>query len=130
MPLPAHAEDFLEQVSAAVPPGYRIEVDDDFLWIVSPYGGKTGSSSHWLTSDSLLDQDAVARGVGSLHAIQEVIAEDTTEPWPASSGPRYGGFPEPHGAMTGTQLCLWFGDRATPVLAFDPIDLAEVLDPA
>ena len=55
------------------------------------------------------------------------IAEETTEPWPAASGPAYGGFPEPDGAIVGDELYLWFGDRTAPVLALEPIDLSEVL---
>ena len=127
MSLPSHAEAFLKQVSAAIPPGYRVELDDDFLWICSPDGGKTGSSSYWLTSDVVLDEEALEGGVGSLNQIQQEIAEETAEPWPASSGPGYRGFPEPQGAIVGAELRLWFGDRATPVLALDPLDLSDVL---
>jgi hypothetical protein len=125
--LPSHAEAFLKQVSAVIPSGYRVEIDDELLWIVSPDGGKAGSSTYWLTSDALLDEEAINGGVASLHHIQREIAEDTREPWPAASGPGYIGFPEPDGAVVDAELHLWFGDRATPVLAFDPIDLSDVL---
>ena len=127
MPRPPHAEAFLKQMSAVLPPGYRVELDDELLWIVSPDGGKAGSGSYWLTSDVLLEEEALRDAVGSLSQIQQEIAEETAEPWPAVSGPAYRGFPEPDGAIVGDELRLWFGDRTAPVLALEPIDLSEVL---
>lgn len=127
VPRPSYAEAFIKQVSAVTPAGYRIELDDECLWVISPDGGMAGSSSYWLTRDVLLDEEALYSAVASLDQIQQEIAEETTEPWPAASGPGYSGFPEPDGAIVGTELRLWFGDRRAPILAFDPIDLSDVL---
>jgi hypothetical protein len=127
VPRLSHAEAFLRQMLAVTPARYRIELDGDILGVINPDGGKAGLSSYWLTSDVLLAEEALEGGVQSLHQIQREIAEDTTEPWPAVSGPGYRGFPEPDGAIVGDELRLWFGDRADPVLVLEPIDLSQVL---
>jgi hypothetical protein len=123
----AHAEAFLAQMSAVMPPGYRLEIDGEILWLTSPDGGIAGSSSYWLIQDVLLEDDALIGAVQSLHQIQQEIAEETTDPWPATSDPEYRGFPEPAGQIVGDRLHLWFGDKAEPVLELQPIDLADVI---
>ena len=122
-----HAEAFLAQMSAVMPPGYRLEIDDEILWLTSPDGGLAGSSSYWLIQDALLEDDALTGAVQSLHQIQQEIAEETTDPWPATSGSDYRAFPEPAGQIVGDRLHLWFGDKAEPVLELEPIDLAEII---
>ena len=64
--------------------------------------------------------------VQSLHQIQQEIAKETTDPWPATSDPEYRRFPEPAGQIVGDRLYLGFGDKAEPVLEFQSIDLADV----
>jgi len=123
----AHAQAFLAQLSAVMPSGYRLDIDDETLWLTSPDGGRAGSSSHWLTQDVLLEEDVLVDAVQSLNQIQREIAEETIEPWPAASGPEYRGFPEPGGQIVGDHLHLWFGDREEPVLELQPIDLADVI---
>lgn len=116
----------MKLVSRVLPPGWGLEIDGDMLWITGAHWG-AGSGSAWLTSDVLLEEEVVAGAVQSLHQIQQEIAEATTEPWPAMSGPAYRAFPEPDGALVGDELLLWFGDRSDPALALDPIDLADVI---
>ena len=70
----AHAEAFLAQMSAVMPPGYRLEIDGEILWLTSPDGGLAGSSSYWLMQDVLLEDDALIAAVQSLHQIQQEIA--------------------------------------------------------
>lgn len=123
----AHGEAFLTQMSAVMPPGYRLELDGEILWLTSPDGGRAGSSSHWLIEDVMSEEDVVTGAVQSLNQIQQEIAEETIEPWPAASGPKYRGFPEPGGQIVGDRLHLWFGDREEPVLELQPIDLADVI---
>ena len=112
----AHAQAFLSQVSAVMPPGYHLELDGEILWLTSPDGGRAGSSSYWLIENVLSEDDALIGAVQSLNQIQQEIAEETLEPWPANSGPDYRGFPEPAGQIVGDRLHLWFGDREEPVL--------------
>jgi hypothetical protein len=88
-----HAQVFLEQLAEIMPGGYRVMMHDELLLLIGPDGGIAGSSAYWLTADALLEEEAVAGSVQSLHQIQQEIAEETTEPWPARSGENYRGFP-------------------------------------
>jgi hypothetical protein len=65
--------------------------------------------------------------VGILDLAQQWIAEETMEPWPARSGTDYSGFPEPDAELDGNTLRMWFGDRASPVLALEPVDVADAI---
>ncbi len=71
------------------------------LWLTGDHGRIARSSSSWLTSDVLREDEVVPSAVQSLHQIQQEIAEATTEPWPAMSGPDYRAFPEPDGTLGG-----------------------------
>jgi len=110
-----------------MPLGYKAVLDGDLLLLISPDGGRAGSSSHWLTSEALLEAEVVTCAVQSLHQIQQEIAEETKEPWPAPSGPDHKGFPEPNGELVGHELRLWFGAAEAPSLALRPIDLSGVI---
>jgi hypothetical protein len=114
-------------MAAIMPAGWALELEGDILWVTATQGRIAGSSAPWLISDVLLEEEAVDGGTGSLNLVQQEIAEHTTEPWPATSGPGYRGFPEPGGALVGNELHLWFGDRADPELRLEPIDLAGVI---
>lgn len=114
-------------MTAVVPSGWGLEIDGDMLCVTGTQGRIAGSSSPWLVSDGLLEDEVVPGAVQSLHQIQREIAEATTEPWPAASGSDFRAFPEPDGALAANELLLWFGDRSDPVLALDPIDLADVI---
>ncbi len=123
----AHARAFLSELARVMPAGYRTVIDGEILWLISPDGGMAGSSSYWLTSDVLTEEEALIGAVQSLHQIQQEIAEETTEPWPARAGADYPGFPEPHGELIGDDLLLWFGNRDAPVLALHLMSLGGVL---
>ncbi len=127
MPDARHARAFLAQMSQVMPTGYRVFIEGEMLRLVSPDGGGAGSSAYWLTADVLLPDEALQGAVQSLHQIQQEIAEETTEPWPARAGPGSRSFPEPDGEIVLDDLHLWFGDKAAPVLELDLIDLSEVL---
>jgi hypothetical protein len=122
-----HARAFLAQLSEVMPPGYKAVVDGELLLLMSPDGGQAGSSSYWLTSEALLEDEVLTCPVQNLSQIQQEIAEETTEPWPAPSGPDYKGSPEPDGELVGDQLRLWFGAVDAPALALGPIDMTGVI---
>jgi hypothetical protein len=88
----ARSREFVEMISRILPGGYRIYVCD-LVYLDSPRG-RAGSSAHWLTTDVLLDEEAVSNAIHNLESIQTEIAEVTMEPWPARTGPDYAGFPE------------------------------------
>jgi hypothetical protein len=55
-----------------------------------------------------------------LNTLQDLIAEDTTEPWPdAGRNP----IPRAEAVVEAGVLHLWYGHRDEPVLALRPIPL-------
>jgi hypothetical protein len=124
---PAHARAFLAEISKIVPAGYRVFIQNDLLRLVMPGGGEAGSSAYWLTSDALLEEEAISGATQTLHQIQQEIGEETTEPSPARAGHGYPGFPEPGAELVDSELRMWFGRRDNPVLELEPIDLDAVL---
>lgn len=104
-----------------------MRVDLDWLEVVGPRGPLAAGGAYWLITDVLLEDEAVDGAVGSLHLVQQEIAEETTEPWPAASGLGYAGFPEPGGELVEDDLHLWFGLKDSPVLRLRPISLQGVL---
>jgi hypothetical protein len=122
-----HGQAFLAELLRHLPPGFAVEFDGSVLWAVSPDGGRAGTTADWLTADVLLDDEAVDGAVGSLNLVQQEVAEETTEPWPATSGEGYRGLPEPDGEVSDDALHLWFGPQDAPVLRLSPISLRGVL---
>jgi hypothetical protein len=123
----AHGSAFMGEVSRHLPAGYGVRLDDGWLWAVGPAGPLAGQPADWLTADVLLGDEALKDAIASLGLIQQEVAEETVEPWPASTGPGYRGFPEPDGEIVGDDLRLWFGPRDQPALRLSPISLSAVL---
>jgi hypothetical protein len=120
------AQIFLAEVSRALPKGFRLELGSEWLEIIGPDGG-AGMPAYWLRADVLLEEEVVGGASGTLSVVQQEVAEQTTEPWPARSGTQYQGFPEPDAELVGNQLWAWYGRRSNPVLKFGPFDLSNVL---
>ena len=55
----------------------------------------------------------------ALSAVQDYIAEATTEPWPGTGG----GQPNPDARVEASTVSMWFGPEDAPVLRLPPIDL-------
>ena len=56
----------------------------------------------------------------ALSAVQDYIAETTTEPWPGTGGRQ----PNPDARLEVNTVLMWFGPEGAPVLRLPPIDLA------
>jgi len=56
----------------------------------------------------------------ALSAVQDYIAEATTEPWPGTGGRQ----PNPDARVEANTVLMWFGPEGDPVLSLPPIDLA------
>ena len=56
----------------------------------------------------------------ALSAVQDYIAEATTEPWPGTGGRQ----PNPDARVEANTVLMWFGPEGEPVLSLPPIDLA------
>jgi hypothetical protein len=80
-----------------------------------------------LTTDVLLEDEAVDGAVQTLNQIQTHVAHATREPWPAVAGPGYAGFPEPNAEVVGDEIRMWFGNRERPVLELGPFDVSDVI---
>jgi hypothetical protein len=130
--LPAHGRSFVDQLQAILPAGYVVVVerapfDSCELWIKGPELG-SGYAADWLLDTALLEEDALAGAAWALDQAQSVIAELSTEPWPATWRVGYdGGLPAPQAEVVDDQLYVWFGDRAAPLLELGPIDLRNVI---
>ena len=57
----------------------------------------------------------------ALDRLQDTIAEETADPWPG-----WRSLPGAAAEVRGDALHLWYGDPAEPVLAFEPIPLADL----
>jgi hypothetical protein len=57
----------------------------------------------------------------ALDRLQDTIAEETADPWPGRRS-----LPGAAVEVRGDALHLWYGDPAEPVLAFEPIPLADL----
>jgi hypothetical protein len=55
----------------------------------------------------------------ALSAVQDYIAEATTEPWPGTGGRQ----PNPDARLEANSISMWFGSEDAPVLRLTPIDL-------
>ena len=55
----------------------------------------------------------------TLSAVQDYIAEATTEPWPGTGGRQ----PNPDARVEASMVSMWFGPEDAPVLRLPPIDL-------
>jgi hypothetical protein len=108
----------VERLGPALPAGFSLafggaslllfrdleRVDEiDLTWIV-----EEGESLAW-TVEHALDR------------LQDTIAEETADPWPGRRS-----LPGAGAAVQGEALHLWYGASADPVLAFEPIPLADL----
>ncbi|MFZ0042845.1 MAG: hypothetical protein WAK93_16155 [Solirubrobacteraceae bacterium] len=118
----------MAELSRHLPMGFGVKLDDDgSLWAVGPEGPLASQPADWLTADLLLEDEALDGAISCLNLIQQEVAEETTEPWPATTGPDYRGFPKPDGAIIGDDLHVWFGPRNRPTLRLSPTSLSAVL---
>jgi hypothetical protein len=69
MPHRAHPVAFLEEMSAAMPRGWSLELDGGILGVFGPDGrSRAGIGAAWLASVTLLREDAVDEAVPSIRS--------------------------------------------------------------
>ncbi len=124
-----HGIAFLEELARHLPIGFAVEMEGDWLQVIGPDGPLGATTGVWLAADMLLEEEVVDGAIASLNLVQQEVAEETTEPWPAASGRGYLGFPEPGGELVEDDLHLWFGPEEAPALRLRPISLRGVLLP-
>jgi hypothetical protein len=129
------------RLAAIVPDGFQVTLENDMLWFRSDEGRfpgqlsdyRTGSSGIWPQEDVLLclERDegtpadcAADAARHALDALQDYVAEATHDPWPGQRT-----MPEPQAEVQGSALHLWYGPADDPVLACEPIPLADLSNP-
>lgn len=55
----------------------------------------------------------------TLSAVQDVVSEFLTEPWPSADGD----FPTPGARIVENRLELWFGEEPDPAARLEEVDL-------
>lgn len=79
-----------------------MRLDGSWFEVIGPDGPLASGGASGLTDDVLLEEEIVSVVLGVLGLVQQEVAEETIEPWPARSGKDYRGFPEPHAEITAT----------------------------
>jgi hypothetical protein len=103
-----------------VPAGITVTVEDDMLWFARNGSRRSGSHAcQWVTSgQGSMDALAVRASELAINDLQDFVTEETTEPWPGSSGP-----PRPGVRLVGRTIELWFGVHDHPVVRLRPLPL-------
>ncbi|HEX2131663.1 MAG TPA: hypothetical protein VHH15_08870 [Actinophytocola sp.] len=111
-----------ERLNAVVPAGFVVHPEDAEL-VVFHDGqqlGISGAPAIIETAEALKEpQESLETAVrAALSAVQDYIAETTTEPWPAPGGTVQ---PNPDARVSADTVEMWFGDEAAPVLRLPPL---------
>jgi hypothetical protein len=125
------------RLAAIVPDGFHVTLEDDMLWFRSDPGRfpgqqgnyRVGASGIWPQEDlqTCVGYDGTAEDCAAgaarhaLDALQDYVAEATHDPWPGDRT-----MPDPQAQVRSAVLHLWYGPADAPILACDPIDLADV----
>lgn len=115
-------------LAGVAPARLSVVAEGGIVWIRNEEGHGAGSDIALLVSDDGLSPHEQARRAAerTLGVAQEIIAEETTDPWPARAGQLPGGFPCPHAEIVGESIRLYYGDPSTPILALPAIPLNAV----
>jgi hypothetical protein len=129
------------RLAAIVPDGFHVTLEDDMLWFRSDEGRfpgqlgnyRTGSTGIWPHEDFTLCLErnegtaadcAADAARHALDVLQDYVAEATHDPWPGQRT-----MPDPQAEVRGSVLHLWYGPADAPVLACEPIPLADLGNP-
>jgi hypothetical protein len=127
MPVRTIAQEFVDALSTAMPEGWSAEFHGSTFRLLGPSGPYASFDDWALTEDVILEDQLITAAEAALHLSQQWVAEETTEPWPAVSGTQYHGFPNPHAALVGDELRVWFGRSENPVLEIGPFDVSAIV---
>lgn len=124
----ALASALAERLAAVVPAQIDVTVDSGRVWVRNAQGSRVISDVAFLTSvdDESTDERIRRAAEHALDTAQEMIAEETTEPWPSKAGEVPGGFAFANADIVGEQVLLFYGNPGSPVLELAPIDLSDV----
>jgi hypothetical protein len=106
------------RLGAALPQGFSLTFTHDSLLLHRDLERLDEIGLDWAIDGAELLAPAVER---ALDRLQDTIAEETADPWPGR-----GRLPGAAAEIRGDALHLWYGDREEPVLALEPIPLADL----
>jgi hypothetical protein len=114
------------RLAAVVPEELTVTVQAETVYVMSDRGnGSATDIASALNLRGSLAERLRAASERALDCASEVIAEETTAPWPARAGEPFAG-----AEVIGGAIRLWYGDRDAPFLELPPIPLNEVRRPS
>jgi hypothetical protein len=117
-------------LSRLTPDGITVSAQDGILQYsvdpVGPFSSKNGTSGSYIRSNFDLSGDSeeeriINVSVQALDELQDFVSEVTSDPWPGEARQ-----PQPRGNVRDSYLYLWYGDSESPILACEPIALADL----
>ena len=118
------------RLNAVLPPDFSVRAKGANVDVYARGQDRHASvSAKLLASDdgrSLTELMEVA-AQGILDGAQDGIMEILTEEWPLGSSGRAA---EPGTRVVGDRLLMWFGEEDAPIIALQPLPIAEILEGA
>jgi hypothetical protein len=117
-----------ERLAAVVPSPLHVSAESGMIWIRNDEGHGVGIDVAAMANDDgeSLEERVCQTARHALDALQDRIADETTEPWPARAGVVPGGFPAANAEIADEQVRLYYGDSRAPILELTPISLRDV----
>jgi hypothetical protein len=109
----------IDRIAPALPEGFSLTFTADSLLLHRDLERLDEIGLEWAVD---VEEEVLASKVcAALDRLQDTIAEETTDPWPGR-----GSLPGAGAEVRDGALHLWYGDAGEPVLAFEPITLADL----
>lgn len=112
------------RLQKAVPSGFNVTCNnkDDLVFFADGYPGRSGA--YVAQFFGALPGDPADLLVEActyiLSALQDYVAELSTDPWPGKRS-----MPVPGCRLASDKIYLWYGEEGMPLLVIDPIPLTE-----
>ena len=113
------AEALAVRLDDVLPDGLYARADDDRVVVLRGDQVLGGSAAPRIIDGDVSHRQLVTAVYATINAVQDVVAEELTTPWPARSQR----MPQPQARLDGRMLYAWFGPAERPVLALRPLDV-------
>lgn len=111
-----------ERMQEVVPAGFTVECDPDGMLCFDDRASGSYAPQWLLKGYGDIEQRIQHACWVALGDLQDVVCEETTEPWPGTKV-----FPRAGALIDGGQVHLWYGDIREPSLRLRPIPLESPL---
>lgn len=109
------------RLDAVAPAGLRVIANGPEVTVYREDRVVGGSSASSILDESSDERHVETAGRSTISGIQDVFAEELTEPWPAAVGE----MPVLGVRVTGGVLRAWFGPEGSPVVSLAPFALSS-----